>query len=180
MSVPPPVPADELVAGRVRLCRWRPGDADELYLAVAASLAHLAPWMEWAAHGYSDLDAREHIARAERDWVDGVAHHYAIRLPDGALAGSCSLMGRGAADGPEIGYWLHPDHTGCGYATAAAAALVAEAFRTGADRVRIVHAEANLRSEAVPRRLGFTRLPRRPPAERATAGVAVVWRLTAP
>lgn len=180
---PPRPPADELAAGPVTLLRWRAGDADELYRVAAASLVHLAPWMAWAAHGYSDLDARDHIARAGRDWVDGMAHNYAIRLPDGALVGSCSLMGRIGPGGPEIGYWLHPGHTGRGYVTAAVAALVAEAFRIGADRVQIVHDAANLRSGAVPRRLGFTEVARRPPQEESTSGesgVDVVWRCTAP
>ncbi len=190
MTPPPPhrPAADELPGGPVTLCRWRSGDADELYRVAAESLTHLAPWMAWAARGYSDADARHHIAQVQREWNDGVAHNYAIRGPDGSLIGGCSMMSRIGAGhqgrgGMEIGYWLHPGHTGRGYATAAAAALVAEVFRIGADRVEIVHDAANLRSGAVPRRLGFTEVARRPPQEEATSGesgVDVVWRRRAP
>jgi RimJ/RimL family protein N-acetyltransferase len=92
------------------------------------------------------------------------------------------MMSRIGAGGFELGYWVHPAHVRRGYATAAAAALVAEAFRVGADRVEIVHDLANIASGGIPRRLGFREVDRRrPQEERSTgeAGVDVVWRLGA-
>ena len=87
-----------------------------------------------------------------------------------------------AGDLVEIGYWLHPAHTGRGLATAAAAELVEFAFGLdGVRRVQIWHDAANLASGGVPRRLGFTEIDRRtPPREPAfgdEAGVDVVWEL---
>jgi RimJ/RimL family protein N-acetyltransferase len=58
--------------------------------------------------------------------------------------------------------------------------LVAEAFRTGAQRVEIITDVANMRSAAIPKRLGFTVVDRRPPQEPVTSGedgLDVVWRL---
>lgn len=173
--------AEELRAGPVTLRRWRAEDADELYRVVAESLPHLAPWMAWVATGYADTDAREHLAQADAAWAQGVDFNYAIIDGAGALVGSCSMMGRIGPGGLEIGYWLHPAHTGRGYATAATAALTAEAFRVGADRVEIVHDVANTRSGAIPRRLGFTEVERRPSREALSPGDAgqdVVWRRT--
>ncbi|MDN5750437.1 MAG: GNAT family N-acetyltransferase [Pseudonocardia sp.] len=173
--------AEELRAGPVTLRRWRADDADELYRIVCESLPHLAPWMAWAASGYADTDAREHLTQAHAAWVGGVDYHYAITDRVGALIGSCSMMGRIGPGGMEIGYWLHPAHTGRGYATAAAAALTAEAFRIGADRVEIVHDTANVRSGAIPRRLGFTEVTRRPAQGAMSSGEAgadLVWRRT--
>lgn len=172
--------ADELDSGAVRLRRWRRADADDLYRAVSESLEHLAPWMAWAAHGFSTADAVAYVARTEELW--GTDYDYAIVAPGRSLVGSCSMMSRIGAGGFEIGYWVHPAHVRRGYATAAAAALVAEAFRVGADRVEIVHDLANIASGGIPRRLGFREVDRRrPQEERSTgeAGVDVVWRLGA-
>lgn len=172
--------SDELSSGPVVLRRWRRGDAEGLYRAVSESIEHLAPWMAWAAHGYSTADAVAYIARAEEVW--GTDYDYAILAPGPALAGSCSMMSRIGSGGFEIGYWVHPAHLGLGYATAAAAALTSEAFRIGADRVEIVHDLANVASGAIPRRLGFREVDRRAPQEERTAGevgIDVVWRLCA-
>lgn len=174
-----PNAADELRAGPVVLRRWRRDDAEVLYRAVCESLEHLAPWMAWAVHGYSVHDAESYLARSERAW--GTDFDYAVVAPRGAVVGSCSMMRRAAIDGFEIGYWLHPRHTGRGYATAVASALATEAFRIGAAAVQIVHDLANAPSGAIPRRLGFTEVERRPAQEAARTagevGVDVVWRL---
>jgi ribosomal-protein-serine acetyltransferase len=170
---------EELPAGPVTLRRWADRDLDELCRAVAGSLDHIAPWMAWAAHGYSVADARDHLRRSRAAWADGTEFGYGIRSADGILIGACSMMARIGPGGMEIGYWLHPDHTGRGFATAAAGAVTAEAFRIGADRVEIVHDVANARSAAVPRRLGFIEVARRPPQEELSSGEAgedVVWR----
>jgi ribosomal-protein-serine acetyltransferase len=171
--------AEKLVAGPVVLRRWRLADADVLYHVVSESLEHLAPWMAWAAYGYSTTDASTYVARCDEQW--GIDFDYAVIGPGEAVIGSCSMMHR--PGGVEIGYWLHPGHTRRGYATAVAAALAAEAFRIGAGHVEIVHDLANAASGSIPRRLGFVEVERRPPQEERTSGesgVDVVWRLRSP
>jgi RimJ/RimL family protein N-acetyltransferase len=174
---------EELPAGPVTLRRWTAADVDDQYRVVGESLSHIGPWMAWATHGYSDADALRHVEHVQEEWAHGSGYGYAIRLGHGALVGGCGMSNRIGPGGLEIGYWLHRAHTGHGYITAAVAALAAEAFRIGADRVEIVHDVANLRSGAVPRRLGFTEVARRPPQEELSPGEAgedVVWRLLAP
>ena len=171
---------DEIDAGAVRLVRWGRIDPDVAWRAVSESLEHVRPWMAWARPGYSAADAAEFRAGCDTRW--GHDFDYAIVTPGGDVAGSCSLMRR-AGDVLEIGYWLHPAHVGRGLMTAAVRALVDEAFRLGARAVEIVHDEANVRSAAVPLRLGFTDIERRPGAEApapADTGIDVVWRLRAP
>lgn len=88
------------------------------------------------------------------------------------MAGLHDRSGGGAV---EIGYWCHVDHLGRGVATRAARALTAlPAGLPTVDRVEIHCDEANLRSAAVARRLGY-RLDRveaagvRAPGSRAAA-----------
>jgi RimJ/RimL family protein N-acetyltransferase len=85
------------------------------------------------------------------------------RLTDQVLVGTLLLkpipVSRGQAllpaDDVEIGWHLHPDHWGHGYATEAGAAVLARAFAAGLSRVIAVTAPENVASQAVCRRLGM-------------------------
>jgi ribosomal-protein-serine acetyltransferase len=167
-------------SGEVTLRRWRVTDAPVLHQVVQEAMAHLEPWMPWVAGGYPPEAAAAFLASTVDRWADGTEFNWAIFV-SGRLAGAASLMARVGPGGLELGYWLHPDHVGRGVATRAASLLTAEAFRTGADRVEIVTDVANTRSAAIPRRLGFVVVDRRPPQEAVTSGedgLDVVWRLT--
>jgi ribosomal-protein-serine acetyltransferase len=81
----------------------------------------------------------------------------------------------------EIGYWLHPAFVGRGHATHLARLLTGASFTVdGIERVEIRHDVANVRSGAVPARLGFTLLRETPNAEPAPAdaGTDRVWSVT--
>jgi RimJ/RimL family protein N-acetyltransferase len=170
---------DELIEyGPVTLRRYREDDVDAVFAAVTESLDHLRPWMPWAAQ-YSRQSAEEYLDGSIRSWEDGTEYNYAM-LAGGTLAGSAGLMARVGPGGLEIGYWVHRDWTRRGLATAAAAALVDQAFLLpGVDRVVIMHDELNVASGKIPRKLGFTEIERRPldPPAAAGTGFGVVWRL---
>ena len=78
-------------------------------------------------------------------------------LVNGWPAGSFGLMipATKAPDTLEIGYWLGATATGRGLATRAAGLLTKVAFEMGASHVQIRHDKDNVRSGAIPRRLGF-------------------------
>jgi ribosomal-protein-serine acetyltransferase len=170
---------DELIEhGPVTLRRYREDDVDAVFAAVSESLDHLRPWMPWAAR-YSRQSAEEFLDNSIRSWEDGTEYNYAI-LAEGTLAGGVGLMARIGPGGLEIGYWVHRAWTRRGLATAAAAALVDQAFRLpGVDRVEIIHDELNVASGKIPRKLGVTEIERRPldPPAAAGTGFGVVWRL---
>lgn len=173
-------PSELLLSGPFRLRRWRTADAGLAYRVVAESLDHLMPWMPWAHEDYSPDSSLEFVTRCEREWAEGQAYNYAVSV-EGSTVGSCGLMRRIGPGGLEIGYWIHPAWTRRGLATAAAGALLREAFTLpGVEVVEIHHDEANKASGAVPRRLGFTEVERRPSLEGPSApgesGVEVVWR----
>lgn len=76
---------------------------------------------------------------------------------DGVPIGGCGLV-RGDLSVPkfEIGYWLHSDFTGCGYATEAVEALVRFARKhLRVRRLEIRTDGRNVRSAAVALRAGF-------------------------
>lgn len=175
-------PAEVITLDSVVLRRWRGDDLAEMHRVVTEALPHLRPWMPWAAGGYSLEAATQFLDGCDRNWRSGDAYTYAITV-DGAIVGCIALERRIGPGGLEIGYWLHPDHTGRGLVTTSAAALVAEAFALpGIERVEIWHDAANTASRGVPQRLGFTCIDRRTPRwETKTSGgsgTEVVWQLT--
>ncbi len=171
-------PAEELHENGVALRRWRVTDATDLHLAVSESIDHLAPWMPWATADYSERDTLDYLLRTVRDWETGEAFNYRIATADDRTIGSCGLMARIGLGGLEVGYWLRREYTGRGIATVAARLLTAEALRIGAERVEIVHDARNVRSGAIPVRLGFTEVERVRQGEESDTRVEVRWRLT--
>jgi len=104
----------------------------------------------------------------ERDrvirWADlfGDEHDvgvWGVQVGDGHLVGLVlfkTLRPQGDHDGYEVGWRLHPDAWGHGYATEAAAAVVARAFETSdLDVVYAVVRPTNTRSRAVADRLAM-------------------------
>lgn len=177
-------PAEVLDLPGARLRRPTAADAGALHLAVTESLEHLRPWMPWAAGDHPAAAAEAFIDEATTRWHTGRGYTYLITTGD-TVAGTISLERRIGEGGLEIGYWLHPAHTGRGLVTTAARALTEQAFALpGIDRVEIWHDAANTASRGVPEHLGFTCVDPHHPGRFAHApaksGVEVVWRLTRP
>lgn len=79
----------------------------------------------------------------------------------GIVAGSVLFKPLPAGTGEvEVGWHLHPDAQGHGYATEAARAVIARGFAAGLPEVYAVTYPENLPSQAVCRRLGMTALGR--------------------
>lgn len=77
----------------------------------------------------------------------------------GQVAGTVLLVPLPNSDGEvEVGWHLHPDSWGHGYATEAAAAVIAHGFAHGLDEVFAITHTTNFASQAVCRRLGLTDL----------------------
>ncbi len=165
----------------VELRPWTADDAEALNEAVAASLSHLQPWMEWVQGPPMSVAARRAwIAARGRDAAGGEQFTYGAFV-DGAIAGGCGLHRRVGPGGLEIGYWVHADWVRRGVASAAVRRCCEIAFAMpSVQLVEIHHDVANVASGAVARRCGFsvvTEVPRPPAAPRDT-GVDRIWRLT--
>jgi len=156
-SLPHP-PRYRIETARLVIRCWEPEDAPRMKRAVDDSLEHLRAWMPWAMDEPSALPAlEERLAHFRDEFLAGRDFLFVILDRDEReLLGGTGLHERGPAGTLEIGYWLRADTTGRGYITESTDALVREAFGVcGVERVVIRCDARNVRSAAVPRRLGF-------------------------
>ena len=156
-ALPPNPAVPELIEiDEFRLRRYALGDVEALHEAIKAGYAEIHPWMPWCVAPVRIEDQRDFVEQSFTRWATGEAFNFGIFDADGRLIGAISLMDRIGPGGLEIGYWLRTDATGRGVMTRAAARLTELALGLpGIERVEIHCDEANERSAAVPRRLGF-------------------------
>jgi RimJ/RimL family protein N-acetyltransferase len=142
---------------------WDPVDAPLLKEAIDASLDHLLPWMPWAKEEPTDLQTKIDRLRSFRGHFDlGQDFIYGIFDEDEvSVLGGTGLHTRIEKTAPdfsarEIGYWIHKDHINQGLATEVSAALTKVAFEIDeVDRLEIHCDPDNVRSAAVPQKLGY-------------------------
>lgn len=113
--------------------------------------------MDWCAKRPTLEEQRAVSERWGRGWPQGGSFNFGIFDPRGGqLLGVIGTHDRVGPGGLEIGYWCHIDHTGKGVISRASALLTRAVLELpGIDRVEIHCDEANERSAAVPRRLGY-------------------------
>ena len=156
----------ELRTARLLLRAWTLDDADFLYDMDS----------RWEVRQYIGVspavmtDRSEALASIERRRaLDHPVHGiWAIELLGaGALVGNLLLKPIPLSSGEsstspevEIGWHLHPDHWGNGFASEAGSAGLSHAFAAGLPRVIAVTAPENLASQRVCRRLGMRHLGR--------------------
>ncbi|RLV48818.1 N-acetyltransferase [Nocardioides mangrovicus] len=110
------------------------------------------------ASRYAGRDPHRWVA-----WTRGLyAEHgfglWVVETHDGTLVGDCGLT-RQEVQGEwltEIGWHVHPELRGRGYATEAATSVLTCARDAGIDHLVAIIAPDNHASQAVARRLGFT------------------------
>ena len=154
-----PGPAYRVCTSRLLIRCWQPRDAEMLKTAIDESLEHLRPWMPWAMDEPEDLQAKiDRLGRWRGMFDLGKDFVYGLFGPDEDIVlGSSGLHTRVGEGAREIGYWIHADYANQGLATEAAGALTRIAFEVDdVARVEIHCDPRNVRSAAVPRKLGFT------------------------
>jgi RimJ/RimL family protein N-acetyltransferase len=134
----------------------RPGwKEDAAALAAALDDPAIARMTRGVPHPYSLTDAEAHIARQQQARLPDLL---AFARTNGAprLIGGVALTGNNECR-PLLGYWISRPHWGLGYATEAAAAMIAIAFDgLRLDEIQAEHFGDNAGSERVLRKLGFT------------------------
>lgn len=152
--VPPRIETERLV-----LRRYVAADAPQLATVIPRNLDHLRTYMEWAAFEPQTVPQRERwIAQVAQQFEAGEDFTLGMFTHEGALIGGTGYHVRTDPDRLSLGYWLDADHLGQGLVTEACAALTQVGLAiAGATIIGISHAPSNVRSAAVPARLGFER-----------------------
>jgi ribosomal-protein-serine acetyltransferase len=132
-------------------------DATVFYHLIDSNRAHLRTWLPWLDSTVSVDDERMFIRLTQTQYIENKAM-------------TCGIWHRGQAAGTisyhpvdwvnrkvEIGYWLAAGFQGKGLMTDACKAMIEYAFsRLTLNKVEIRCATGNLKSCAIPQRLGFT------------------------
>jgi RimJ/RimL family protein N-acetyltransferase len=96
------------------------------------------------------------LVKRHADWPDGIGWLAIVEPETGDVVGDVILQPAPFVDGIEVGWHLRRHVWGRGYATEAAEALIARAFRNRVvDRIWAIVAIENTRSLAVAARLGM-------------------------
>lgn len=135
-----------------------PGDGVEIQAAIAESIDELRPWMPWAAE-VPTVEASE--IRIREKYSDFLARkdlllHLFLKGTNTFIGSSGLHPINWQVPSFEIGYWVRTAHARKGFVTEAVAGITDFAFaQLGAKRVMIRCDAKNVRSAAVPQRLGF-------------------------
>lgn len=150
------LPAEPLVSGDTVLRPWR--DSDAAAVTAACQDPEISRWTR-VPDNYSESDARAFLLYRYDAMLAGTTAPFAVVSQDDTLLGSVSLIHldwdhlRG-----EVGYWLAPEARGCGHATRAVRLISAWGFTSlRLERLDLLAATSNHRSQRVAERAGFTR-----------------------
>ncbi len=131
--------------------------AEELFTLIDQNRFHLRQWLGWVDGNQSIADSHNFIRGTLQQFANNNGFQAGIWF-QGALAG---IIGYNYIDWhnskAELGYWLGAPFQGHGLVTRACQALIDYSFDDlHLNRIEILCAAGNLRSRAVPERLGFT------------------------
>ncbi len=131
-------------------------DARELYFLTDDNRAHLRRWLPWLDVVTREADTRAYLKATMKQRKEGRGPVFGI-LNDGALAGVIGFLPIDRVNRVgEIGYWLAEDRQGRGMMTQCCHFVVRYGFLTlDLNRIQIAAATENLKSRAIPERLGF-------------------------
>jgi RimJ/RimL family protein N-acetyltransferase len=149
--------AKELVTERLVLRPWNVGDAAAALGAYGD--AQVARWLAPAMDQVADEGAMRLVLQqwvAEDARMVTPAGRWAIESrEDGRLIGGATLLPLAPDDEFEVGWQLHPDAWGHGYAAETGLALARWAFDQGIEQVIAVVRPTNSRATATVRRIGM-------------------------
>lgn len=130
---------------------------DELFDLVDKNREHLREWLPWVDASKSPMDTESFLVAAISQYESGKGPQYAI-FHETIMCGVCGFHPLDVTNKiGGIGYWLSLAYSGKGIMTLAVKALVESGFREhDLNQIEIACATGNIRSRAIPERLGFT------------------------
>lgn len=157
MSAMPNISKDiSIVTNRLELRAASIADIDLVWSA--SRFIGFNDWMVWdPPESKAELEV---VARInDKEWHTGNSYVFTIvHSKLGLGIGRIAIRRQESPGEWNIGYWIHPDHWGRGYATEASAAIL-EFGRTelAAAKITVAHAIDNIASQKVIEKLGFER-----------------------
>jgi ribosomal-protein-serine acetyltransferase len=134
----------------------QPHHAEELAAVVRENLDQLKPWVPWATDDYSIVSAREFISQNLKTFAEAGSFAASLVL-DGKIVGNMGFHNLDTNNkSAHIGYWLALDAQGKGLITRACRVLIDYLFdELELNRIQINCNVENVKSRAIPERLGF-------------------------
>jgi ribosomal-protein-serine acetyltransferase len=148
----------ELRSERITIRPYRESDAQAIFEAVAESRDHVRPWLPFADEHQTVEESRDWIIHTMAQWLlrEDLAIGIWETATDRFLGGTGIHPHNWDTGYFEIGYWIRASAAGHGYVTEAVRLLANYIFDTlKATRLEIRCDELNVRSAAIPQRLGF-------------------------
>lgn len=135
---------------------FREDDAEEVFRAVKENYGRLVSFMDWITPEYSITSAEEFIVQSVKGREERTNLSLGIFRSDRFIGSIGFVHFDWAAMKTEIGYWIAAEDEGKGIVSRAVTLLIAFAIRElGINRIEIRCSAENLRSSAIPLRLGF-------------------------
>ncbi len=130
--------------------------ADELTAAVIKNREYLRNWLVWVTPEFSVKESSEFIRQRLIDFEKNRGISLFI-LKNGRIAGVLGARDINAADrSAEIGYWVSKNEQGNGLVTNSCRVFIKYLFKhLDLNRIVIKCATENIKSQAIPERLGF-------------------------
>ncbi len=144
------------VSEKITLVLRSESDAEKTFELVNTNRDHLRQWFPWVDTTHSSEDSRKFIASCKEKFEEKKALDLGI-LYDGVLVGSMGFHTINSVnEWAEIGYWISKEYEGKGIVTTSVRTLIDYAFNElHLHRVQIKCDATNLKSKAIPERLGF-------------------------
>lgn len=142
--------------GGLLLRQFEDADADVLFRTVKANYDHLRTFLHWVVPEFSLESSKRFIIDCAESAENGDSTSYGIFLND-EFAGVISWFHLDKhSRRMEIGYWIAAKFEGSGIITRSCKMLIDHAFdELDLNRIEIRCATENVRSRAIPERLGF-------------------------
>ncbi|WP_419175924.1 GNAT family N-acetyltransferase [Desulfosediminicola sp.] len=140
----------------LRMCLAIPQYGDELYRLIDRNRDHLGQWLPWLDETQSPADTKTFISAELMKFARGEAL-YTLLLVHERIGGTLAFKSIDSQTGTAvIGYWLAEEFTGLGIMSKS----VTEIIQLGKEyydlkTCRISCAVENIKSRAIPERLGF-------------------------
>lgn len=148
----------EIIEGeKVVLKKHRLELAEQMFRYIDRDRERLRQFLPWVDKTKSAEDSAAFIKMSQKKWETGELFNYGIfDRETKTFMGNIGLLAvKWEHDRCEIGYWILSDFEGKGFMSSAVTALEKTCFDRGFHRVEIRCSSTNVRSAAVPRRLGY-------------------------